>query len=189
MYYPNSNNFSLTELLPPEIIQRFGDRGLMLLTPMCLISLQQLRNRFGRMLANIPSRSMTQRTLRTVEFYYNREKPKGGNWEERALKAYAAYWGQHKLGNGMDITFLDTPLAEVIAYIESNPDEFPFITFIELDVTWLHFDCRNQPYLEFWSPKVVNGKTRGTVKTIDKTPIDWGKIVDIDGDTFKGVKK
>jgi hypothetical protein len=37
-------------------------------------------------------------------------------------------------------------------YILGNRKLFPGITFLEVDISWLHIDCRNDDFT-LWSPK------------------------------------
>lgn len=168
MFYPKPENFKDSELLNSEVLKRWGPGGKRLLCPLLLISLQQIRNRFGRMV--ILNEGLQQRTLRTPRYFIERAK---GN-VAAGNQAYADSYSMHKYGKAIDATMLDTPLEKVHEYIFNHPDEFPFIHFIETDVTWLHFDVRNQPDITFWS-----AKTEKTVRVAKQSPIDWGKIVKI----------
>lgn len=168
MFYPKPENFKDSELLNSEVLKRWGPGGKRLLCPLLLISLQQIRNRFGRMV--ILNEGLQQRTLRTPRYFIERAK---GN-VSAGNQAYADSYSMHKYGKAIDATMLDTPLEKVHEYIFNHPDEFPFIHFIETDVTWLHFDVRNQPDITFWS-----AKTEKTVRVAKQSPIDWGKIVKI----------
>lgn len=180
MFYPNEKNFGLEELLPMEIIERFSKDGLRFLNPLALITLQQLRNRFGRMRVNSIKLGFDQRTIRTLKYYQNKAKREGAkDWEVRGARAYNAYQGMHKYGGAFDVDFLDTPLEEVIEYIKANHTEFPFIRFIEVDINWFHFDVRNQDTLQFWSPD------NGVVLELECPPIDWSKLVDIEGKPYQ----
>lgn len=184
MFYPNPNHFSDKELLPTEILQRYGGGGKFLLNPLMLITLQQLRNRFGRIRANSPKLGFFQRMLRTVDYYIDQKKrkfPEKSKAEifKLASESYQRYWGLHKVGGAADIDFLDADREEVIDYIRNNPDEFPFISFIEVDITWFHFDVRNQAGITFWSPN------DGVLEVVEQQPIDWEKIVDISGKDTK----
>ncbi|ANZ50349.1 putative peptidase M15A [Erwinia phage vB_EamM_Phobos] len=171
MFQPNPKQFKLEELVPPDIIARRGANAAYLISPLVMVTLQQLRNKFGPIVANSPSKGMTQRTIRTLQFFINQEKPKGGNWKERAHELYAASDSMHKYGGAMDLNFQNYSSQEVRAYIMQNPNEFPFIHFLETDISWFHFDVRNQANLTVWSP------TRGTVSVIPQKPIEWNKLV------------
>lgn len=168
MFYPNPELFKDTELLNSDVLKRWGSGGKRLLCPLLLISLQQIRSRFGRMV--ILNSGLQQRTLRTPRYFIERAK---GN-VAAGNQAYADSYSMHKYGKAIDATMLDTPLEKVHEYIFNHPDEFPFIHFIETDVSWLHFDVRNQPDISFWS-----AKTEKTVRVAKQTPIDWSKLVKV----------
>ena len=76
MFHPNPSNFKLKELVPQSYIAKYGDSAIRFMNPLLMISLQQIRNRFGRMVIN--STAAQQRGLRTLDFFINQEKPKGG---------------------------------------------------------------------------------------------------------------
>ncbi|MIP73598.1 hypothetical protein ZQ72_26810, partial [Salmonella enterica subsp. enterica] len=67
MFHPNPANFALKELMPQEYIAKYGEGAIRFLNPLLLISLQQIRNRFGRMV--ILTSSQQQRSLRTLQFF------------------------------------------------------------------------------------------------------------------------
>lgn len=178
MYYPKKENFATSELLPPELYNRFGRGGLYLVNPLFCITLQQLRNRFGRIRFNSKRLGLTQRGIRTLRYYLDLQKKKGAdNPLEAAAEAYDRYWGMHKVGGAGDIDFLDVSKESVIDYIKENPDEFPFMSFIEVGISWFHFDVRNQPGITFWTPD-DGGKV---VEFVEQKQIDWSLIVDIEG--------
>ena len=54
-------------------------------------------------------------------------------------------FSDHSYGRALDIRFSSADAQTVRDYIEANPKEFPFITFIEegQSITWLHISCSN----------------------------------------------
>jgi len=56
---------------------------------------------------------------------------------------YYSPTSQHTLGKAIDAVFSAYNIDEVRDYIMANPDEFPHVKGIELDVGWLHVDVRN----------------------------------------------
>lgn len=159
MFKLNRVQFKLSELMPKVKIDRFGENADYLLCPLLLISIQQLRNRFGRLVILTPTQQ--QRSFRTLAFYGN-------------LQAYNDSDSMHKYGKAADITPLDTTVAEIHKYLKAHPDEFPFIHFVE-DVSWLHIDVRNQPNMTFWKPKDARGPA-GVTGVYPQKPIDWSLI-------------
>lgn len=151
-------NFSAQELVPTKVYSRFGKTAYRFINPLLALSMQQLRNKFGRIIVNVPNQNLEQRGLRTSEFY------------DGDLQKFDRYFSMHKFGCAVDSTPLDTPLEEIIEYIKQNPDEFPFISFVEVDRSWLHIDVRNQENITFWSPE------RGVVFIAKQKPINWSRI-------------
>lgn len=160
-------NFSVQELVPEPVYNKFGDSALRFINPLLAVTIQQLRNKFGRILINSYNRDRQQSGLRTADFYireYNYAP-------SRAAMAISDSFSMHKFGSAADCIPLDTPLETVIEYIKQNPDDFPFLHFVEVDVNWLHVDVRNQPDITFWSPE------RGTVYVAKQEPFDWAALV------------
>jgi hypothetical protein len=166
MYKPA--NFSVQELVPEHVYDKFGDSALRFVNPLLTLTLQQLRNKFGRLLVNSYNRDRQQSGLRTSKFY-EREY---GHSESLAEQQISDSYSMHKFGCAADCIPLNTPLDEIKDYIKNNPDEFPFLHFVEEDVNWLHIDVRNQPNITFWSPK------RGTVYVAKQKEIDWSLLAE-----------
>lgn len=88
---------------------------------------------------------------------------------------YYRLTSDHSFGNALDMVFNDYTAQEVRDYIEQNPDEFPFITFIEegTKVDWLHISVSSMANTYFgWDPRAIifwslnTGKSR-TIKRSD----------------------
>ncbi len=58
----------------------------------------------------------------------------------------------------MDCKFSQVAADEVRKYVIEKKTLFRFITFIEDDVNWFHFDVRNAQRITLWSP--VTGKSK-----------------------------
>lgn len=160
-------DFAVQELVPEHVYDRFGESAYRFINPLLAITLQQLRNRHGRILINSYNRDRKQSGLRTAAFW-EREY---GYSPAKAQAAFDKYMGIHKFGGAADAIPLDTPLSEILEDIRQNPDLYPFLSFVEIDISWLHIDVRNQPDITFWSPK------RGIVEVIKQTPFDWEAYV------------
>lgn len=54
-------------------------------------------------------------------------------------------FSDHTYGRALDMVFSSVTAVQVRDYIEDNPDEFPFITFVEEgeNITWLHISTMN----------------------------------------------
>jgi len=117
--------FSEKECFPPAITPNWG-----LMDDRILKSADKLREKFGPLLCNM--RMLTQCGFRT----------KG------------SITSQHRFGRAMDLHSSNHSYYNMRKYILTNPDKFPYITFLEVDVNWLHIDCRNnEGIIKLWSPK------------------------------------
>jgi hypothetical protein len=73
----------------------------------------------------------------------------GGVHHERGLRLYGTQTGaamsQHLFGRACDLVPIDFTAEDIRQDILKNQskEEFKYITCIEKDVWWLHFDCRN----------------------------------------------
>jgi len=73
----------------------------------------------------------------------------GGEHQYRGFRprdcTIGAELSQHRFGRAEDLFFISTSAEKVRQDILANPDqhESQYITAIELNTFWLHFDCRN----------------------------------------------
>lgn len=138
-------HFDVRELVPEETYRAMGYKAWWLLDVRLLMTLDLLRERFGPVIVNTwHSDSMTaayglrcQSGFRTPSHY-------------RGVASYLGSHSQHKYGRAADCLFADVSVADVRRYVLGNPDEFPLITAVEADVSWLHVDVRNcEPVMSF----------------------------------------
>lgn len=136
MYTPRF--FDVQELVPPSIYEDRGPKAIELIDERVLITLDKLRETFGTCTVNDWSFTSdglyTQSGLRTVES------------EEYSPTS------QHTFGRAMDCKFKEVSAEEVRQRVIENQPLFPYITFIEDDVSWFHFDVRNCERITLWSP-------------------------------------
>ena len=131
MYYVK--HFKIWELVPPDIYSELGERAVEQLDDRALMTLDQLRDKFGVTVVNTyKSQSMIK------EFGLRRECGL-----RRSTTETGAKYSQHKRGAGFDCLFRDYTAHQVREYVMAHPDEFPYINAIESGVSWFHFDCRN----------------------------------------------
>lgn len=124
--------FGIEELVPRSVVLRLGrDGAWVVFDDRALMTLDAIRDKFGATFVN--------------------NWQIGGNLDSRGYRpkddTEGAFDSQHRLGNAFDCTFKTVKVPEVRAYILNHPDEFPFITGIEKDVSWLHFDTGNRKRL------------------------------------------
>lgn len=73
----------------------------------------------------------------------------GGSTEYRGFRpsgsGVGAEWSQHKFGRALDVVIVGMDTEDVVNQILNTPHAHPFeyITALELNVQWLHFDVRN----------------------------------------------
>ncbi|EOV9323797.1 hypothetical protein ACN5WI_002721 [Vibrio parahaemolyticus] len=136
-----SEHFSVKELVSRETYQRHGEQAIYMLDDRLLRTLDALRKRFGPCTINNWSwgGSFNQSGLRDVSFY-------------GSVPKFEASRSQHKYGRAADCKFRDYSASEVRKYVLENPDEFPFITFLEVGIGWFHLDVRNGDNIVCWSP-------------------------------------
>ena len=140
MYKPT--HFALEELVPQTLFEQHGYACWELLDDRALITLDKLREKFGSMTVNNWKWNGPRKWsgLRTEGFY-------------KSVTDYLRSRSQHKYGRAFDVIFKDISAKEVRDYIVKNQSEFPYITFLECDISWFHFDVRNCDGLKLWSPK------------------------------------
>lgn len=135
MYKPKF--FSIKELVPRHVYADRGEAAIELLDSRALQSLDQLRERFGKIVVN--------------------DWAWGGNSQWRGLRTpqcpIGAKYSQHHYGRAFDAILVEYDVQKAREFILKNPDQFPFITFVELDTPHLHFDVRNCERIKTWSPK------------------------------------
>jgi len=132
--------FSLAEFFPPDqehlFDSYFGDVQVLWLSIDDRVkwTADKLRELYGVAIMNTwHSENMTAR------YGYHRFR----GWREKSC-AMGAKYSQHKFGCAADIVFTGVDADAVRRDILANPfqAEFEFITFLEMEVSWLHFDCR-----------------------------------------------
>lgn len=170
MYRPN--DFKIHELVPPQELQRFGeDLCWSFLNPLLLVTLQTIRNRHGALLVNSAARGMVQRGFRGEAFV---SQTSGANVSAKRLN-YIRSGSAHKRGDAIDATPLKTTVAAIHQDFKDHPELYPFLSFVETDVSWLHIDVRNSPNITFWSPK------RGVTDVVNRTAFNWEQFIGISG--------
>lgn len=140
MYIPKY--FKVEELVPKHYAEKYGSRCWELLDDRALRTLDALREVFGPVTINNYTWNgpYQWRGLRTPEYYDSYED-------------YLSSRSQHKYGRAFDLSFKHHTAKQVREYIIRHPDKFPYITFLEVDISWVHFDVRNCEAIKLWSPE------------------------------------
>ncbi len=119
--------FDIKELVSSRVYDARGEKAWALLDPRALQTLDALREKFGPCTVNDWAFSGAN------EFRGFRESQC-----EVGVK-----YSQHRYGRAFDCHFKNATAEEVRAYILANHNEFSFISSLEMNVSWLHFDVRN----------------------------------------------
>jgi len=133
-------HFSLQELVCPEIFEARGERAWELLDVYALVTLDQLRKRFGKLTVN--------------------DYGWGGQFKYSGMRPFVggvgAEYSMHRFGRAFDIKPKETTPQEVHAEILKTPDKFPHLRVLENiadTISWVHFDTRGHTRSSIW---VVN---------------------------------
>lgn len=122
-------HFSIKELVPKHVYKERGNKAWSLLDDRALITLDQLREQFGKATVN--------------NWAWKGTRQWSGLRTEKS--PYGTAYSQHRFGRAFDVLFSEATADEVREYVLSHEDEFQYITGIELGVSWFHFDCGNRP--------------------------------------------
>jgi hypothetical protein len=128
MIFYKPKYFKLYELVPSDVYTERGDRAWQLLDPRLLYTIDHIRKYFGKMIVN--------------DWYWG-GKNQYRVWRPEGLKFGAGY-SQHKYGRAADLIPTETTTEKIRQYIIGNPhmDGLEYLTALELEVSWLHVDCR-----------------------------------------------
>lgn len=130
MIYYKCKYFKIQELIDPATYNKWGERAWMFFNPHVLYSLDMIREHF-------------QVSVTVNNWLF------GGKFTMRGLRpptsTVGAIYGQHRFGNAIDCDVKNKPAEEVRQEILKlkNNDRFQYITCLEADVAWVHFDTRN----------------------------------------------
>jgi len=122
--------FQIYELVPAETFASVPKHILWnLFDNRILITADWLRKRYGKAIANT--------------WYWKGEHQYRG-WRPGNCKIGAEY-SQHKFGRALDLVFTEISAYDIRQNIFADPfhPDFEFITCLETNIDWLHFDCRN----------------------------------------------
>ncbi len=140
------NYFTTKELVPPEVFKQRGESARQLMDSRIIDSMNQLRDWIGKpMIVNSEKLGRVASGLRV---------PSSPHYSPTS---------QHSKGKAIDSICHGVAPQVFHKEILENPGKYPHIRFIEIDVGWLHIDCRGNEGDEcrVWSPK------RGFVPVVD----------------------
>jgi hypothetical protein len=131
-------HFALHELVPAAVLADRGEKAWELLDDRLLITLDRLRERYGKMRMN--------------NYFW------GGEDQFRGLRTPDSpdftQYSQHSFGRAADPIFQDVTAEQVRKDALADPDApcFEYINSIELGVLWFHFDTRNCTRIKTYTP-------------------------------------
>lgn len=132
-----SKYFEIHELVPEELYRERGERCWRYVPKELIMSIDTLKERF-------PNGSMT------INNYYW-----GGNRNWSGLRTpdspYFSPTSMHTFFQAVDAVFSAYDVEEVRQDILDNPDVYPYIKGLEMNVSWLHIDVRNEDILVTFS--------------------------------------
>ncbi len=133
MSYIKSRHFKIEELVPREMFKKYGDKCWDFLDPQLIESIDTIKDRFSAGTATINN------------WLWNGNR----NWSgiRTPDSSYYSPSSMHSWGRAVDIVFSKYSPDEVRQDIINNPDIYPYIKGLELDITWVHLDTRSRESL------------------------------------------
>ena len=125
-----SKYFKVHELVPKKMFLRYGEDSWRYVDTRLIESIDKLKEHFNL------------GTMTINNYYWNGSRQWSGIRTPESPNY--SYGSQHSFANAFDIVFSDYSAEEVRNYILDNLHEFPYIKGMELGVSWLHIDVRNE---------------------------------------------
>ena len=125
-----SKYFKVHELVPKKMFEKYGEKSWRYVDVRHIEAIDILKEHFnlGTM---------------TINNYFW-----GGSREWSGIRTpdspWYSYGSQHSFANALDIVFSDYTAQEVREYIIENQNIFKHIKGLELGVSWVHIDVRNE---------------------------------------------
>ncbi len=138
-----AKHFDIRELVPLHVFEDRGSKAWQLLDDRLIITIDQLRERFGPMVIN-------NWHFKNKPSWANKERQWSGLRTEDS--PYGTQYSQHRHGRAADCLFRDFTAEEIRQYVLSNHGEFTHIGSIELGTSWFHFDVRNCDKIMTYKP-------------------------------------
>ena len=144
MKYYRCKYFELYELLPKKIWKLFRERGWIddqgngfawtFFDERALKTIDHLRELFGTIFIN------TWNLPKNIIKIYGYHQFRG--YRSQYCKIGAEF-SAHKFWKAFDCIFVEAKAFEIRNYIFEHPEEFPYITAVEIEISWLHFAVIN----------------------------------------------
>lgn len=167
MKYYQCKNFELYELLSPEIYFKFISKNWIgvktgsgfawaLFDERALKTLDKINDTFGISIVNnwwwyyLKLDKTDKLKARKNDFWIEKQK------KDNKIRLFSGFrsslchigseFSDHRYFRAFDVIFPKLKAYEVRNKIFESPDEFEFITTIEIEISWLHFSTRNYIY-------------------------------------------
>lgn len=143
MYKPK--NFIVKEFVPEAIYKNRGESAIELMDNRIVNAVDLLRENL-RVLGHDNGFTVNNWHLGGDRQYCGLRTPESRDYSPTS---------QHTFGRAIDVV-TKTPLKVIHRHIIENPYIYSGIKFIEIDIGWLHIDCRKNAdgsELKLWSPK------------------------------------
>ena len=128
-----SNSFKIHELVPKHIYEAYGEKAWRFISPQLILSIDMLKTRF-------PKGTMTINN-------YMWDGLREWSGLRTPTSPYYSETSMHSFGKAVDCIFSHYMVGEVRDYIIDNPTLFPHVIGLEMNVGWVHLDCRNEEVL------------------------------------------
>ncbi len=138
-------NFITQEFVPRLVYQRRGDAAIECMDNRILNAVDLLRDNL-RSLGHDNGFTINNWHIKGERQYSGLRTPESEDYSVTS---------QHTFGRALDV-ITKTPLEVIHLHIIDNPYIYSGIKFIEIDIGWLHIDCRQNvdgSELNLWSPK------------------------------------
>lgn len=139
-----SKYFKIHELVPKHIYEEFGEDAWRFVSPKLIDTIDTLKEDFG------------MGTMTINNYFWGGER----NWSglRTPSSSYYSPTSRHSLDENnhflaIDAVFSAYPASEVRSKILREPDRYPHVKGIELDVSWVHVDVReSEKLVQFRKP-------------------------------------
>ncbi len=133
-----SKSFKIHELVPRKMYNQYGEKAWRYVDVRLIETIDKLKEIFN------------QGTMTINNYGF------GGNREWSGIRTpdskWYSYGSQHSFANAFDIVFSAYEADVVRQYIIDNPEEFPHIKGIEMGISWVHIDVRNEDEVQLFYP-------------------------------------
>lgn len=125
-----SKYFKVHELVPKKMYEKYGEKAWRYVDVRLIEMIDKLKEHFNL------------GTMTINNYFWNGDREWSGIRTPDSPNY--SYGSQHSFANAFDIVFSHYSAEEVRNYIIDNPHEFQYIKGMELEVSWLHIDVRNE---------------------------------------------